>query len=226
METPSQFWALMADRFRTLDRVVPELARWRTEWGPHRRGLVLLVELATLDAIADFAGRVGDALRAVGVQPVDRDGLHITICEFGFVDELVFDVGSVTAEIRVALAGADAAATSVVGAGSFPTAAIMRLDPWDDLAGIHQRVHAAVDALAGVRERTYRPAPEGGYAPHATVAYYEKAVLSAEVTRALEPFERVEPIPIRVDAVALVEVGPPTDSFFTWDVVERFPLAP
>jgi 2'-5' RNA ligase len=224
MDDPREFWSRMDERFAALDRVRPELPGWRSAWGSDRRGLVLLVELGD-DAIAEVAGRLGDALRGIGVRSVQREGLHLTICEFGFVDELESDVGVVARECSAALRGANRFSIRIAGAASFPTAAILRVEPWGELSTIHRRVIDGVDELRPLRRLADRPAIDGGYAPHVTIAYYEDEVATADVRRVLAPFASIEGPTIDIVAVSLVSVRPPDEAWFTWDVIERFHLS-
>jgi 2'-5' RNA ligase len=183
---------------------------------------VLLVELGSEEAVGRLAERVGDRLRSIGVSPVPRDGLHITVCEFGFVDRLDFDLGTVAAQTRGALGGIRRCSTAVVGAGSFPTAAVLRIAPWDGLRRIRGAVVQGVDALT--EQRRHVAAEDGGYAPHVTVAYYEEAVPIGRIAEALEPFRTIDPIAIDVRDVCLASVRPPQGASFAWDVIDRLDL--
>jgi 2'-5' RNA ligase len=195
---------------------------WRREWGPDRRYLVFGFEAAGVAELDGAAGRIRPVLEALGVTPVPPDGLHLTIRPVGFVDALADAPEVVAAQAGDALHAAGVAPVEVVGAGSFHDAAI-QIAPWSGLREIERRLLDGVPALAPGRSLAERPAAEGGFAPHVSVAYYEEPIPADDIARALKPFRRMTGPRFVVDTVSLVSIPPPVHAF-TWDVVARFRL--
>jgi 2'-5' RNA ligase len=217
------FWDLTWERLLARDRMRPDMRRWRREWGPDRRYLVFGFEAAGVAELVDAAGRIRPALEALEVTPVPSEGLHLTIRPVSFVDALADAPEVVAAQAAEALHAAGVAPVEVVGAGSFDDAAILQIAPWGGLREIQRRLLDGVPALAPGRSLAERPAAEGGFAPHVSVAYYEEPIPAAEIARALKPFRRMTGPRFVVDTVALVSIPPPVHAF-TWDVVARFRL--
>ena len=101
-------------------------------WTPDRRYLSVLVDLSSVGALADTAAEIAAAVDSPAYGLVGPDGLHLTVQEIGFADEL--DATAIAAiERGMARVAADTPRfrASVSGVGSFADAAFFQIEPWE-----------------------------------------------------------------------------------------------
>jgi 2'-5' RNA ligase len=221
----ARFAAFQRDRFHELGRVRPSIVTdWPAAWAPDRRYLLFLAPVGHHASVRTAAARSLAPVAGPGVPPLEPHRLHLTIQAVGYLDDLPSgaDRASIP-EARAALDGCRPVELAIIGAGSFADAAVLWLDPWEPLGAIRDRLLDGVSALAPAREDRDRPAEVGGFAPHVSIAYYDRNVPTGPIADALDA---VQPGIERftVDAIDLVSVPPPVGAQVTWDLLATFPL--
>ncbi len=226
MTAERDFWELNRERFRARDRVNAAITdAWREDWGRDRRYLVFLVEVGAQPEVVAWAQKVQDAIVGPAVPAIQARWLHLTLQSVGFADEIpTISLDSLVDEARAALEDCAAFDARVCGAGSFADAAILEIEPWNELRALFDRLHEGVSALAPLREGLDLSASEGGFAPHISLAYYTAQVPAGPIAEALEPFQGADGPAVRVGEVNLVSVPPPNTTGFKWDLLARFAL--
>jgi 2'-5' RNA ligase len=223
----ARFAAFQRDRFRELGRVRPSIVTdWPAAWAPDRRYLLFLAPVGHHPSVRSAAARALAPVATLGVPALDARRLHVTIQAVGYLDALpaAADRSSIPQALE-ALEGCRAIDLGIVGAGSFDDAAVLWLDPWEPVAAIRDRLLDGVSALAPARGDRARPPEEGGFAPHISIAYYDRAVDTGPIADALDAVE-LGSVRFTIDALELVSVPPPAGARIAWDVLATFPLRP
>ncbi len=196
-------------------------------WTPDRRYLSILVDLSNVGVLADTAAEIAAAVDTPAYGLVGPDGLHLTLQEIGFIDEL--DATAIAAiERAVAQVAADTPPfhASVSGVGSFADAAFFQVEPWEPVREIRRKLWTACPTLRGHGPSADVPALEGGIAPHISIAYYNDTAPSSAIAERLARFRGLTLPPFAVTTISLVATRQPTQAYFQWDVLGRFALGP
>lgn len=196
-------------------------------WTPDRRYLSILVDLSGIGSLADTAAEIASAVDIPAYGLVGPDGLHLTVQEIGFADEL--DATAITAiERGVARVAADTPRfrASVSGVGSFADAAFFQVEPWEPFREMRRKLWDVCPILRGRGPGADVPALEGGIAPHISIAYYNDSVPSSAIAERLARFRGLMLPPFAVTAISLVGTRQPTQAYFQWEALGRFALGP
>lgn len=218
MEAEETFWRLTWERFVAGGSTAIAFGAWGAdEWGPERRYLTVLAEVGG-PGLEGLAVRDADA---AGCRPVLADGLHLMVQELGFADVVQAELPD---RVGDALEGLSAVEVEVTGVCSFPDAVVAQVTPFEPVRKWRRTIRQAVPELAADGGDPDRPASEGGMAPHITLSYYDRELPTGEVADRLRQSRVVEPIAVRIRELSLMSVRRPTGTYFTWDVIKRFPL--
>ncbi|MER0477295.1 2'-5' RNA ligase family protein [Streptomyces sp. Edi2] len=194
----------------------------RPGWSDGFRAYYWMLTFPEADDLMTRARHCQDALAHLGMDPVPRDGLHVTLTRIGSTDQVSNDqvrlLGDLVEELP--LTSFQLAAHPMAGSRG---AVRFTLAPWSPLI----RLHTALSE-AGQRSGVPGGKPTIAFRPHLGVQYSNRERPAGPVIDSVARLRTLEPVYLEISSVELVELwrttGPvPT---YKWRVVRSVPLRP
>lgn len=166
----------------------------------------------TFDGATDLHNLVGDyasLLRSFPLDIVPTDGLHLTLENVGYVDEIdpvaIRKVGDAAAVACQAVASFEVVVDRAV---VHPEAVLLLVAPREPVDHVRQSIRRAIaevvesGQLIDSRQANARP---DGFVPHITVAYSRSNDIAAPLIEAIKTVDR-KPVRVKIDAAHLLAV--------------------
>lgn len=189
----------------------------RPGWSPTTRAYYWMLTF-TADAFAGQLDLCRKAIKHLPFDPIDDDGLHLTLGRAG----LAGDVEHPELE-RLAHRARDGM-PSAFGLSAAPITASRgavrySVAPWTPVLALHEHLSQAGTA-AGLQPLK----PTSRLRPHIGIAYCAQALAARHVREALTPLRAHPPVTLLVDRVELVLLRR-EPAAYRWDTVYSLPLA-
>ncbi|GAB3275280.1 hypothetical protein GCM10027589_00300 [Actinocorallia lasiicapitis] len=189
----------------------------RDRWHADYRAYYWMLTFPTAPELVKLARRCQEALAPLGLDDVPEDGLHITLPK---ISETTTVQRETVERLAATAIGAlpDAFTITAHPLTASRGAARFTITPWRPLVELHQNLtHLTNDAgLPGGR-------PTRQFRPHLGVAYNNRKRPASEIRALLRPLQHLDPVPLRVTSVELVELRR-EHTTYRWDVIASVPL--
>lgn len=189
----------------------------RPGWSATTRAYYWMLTFAGATPLIDQIRYCQAQLKHLDFDPIDKDGLHLTLGRICLAHE------ASTAQLeRLVEAAADhrVRAFSIQALPLTASHGAIRysIAPWTPLITLHT-------ALSSASTRSALPLrkPTNTLRPHIGIAYCDRTMDTASVRGAIRPLRSLPPVNIPVEQVELVELRREKRSY-RWDTVHRLPL--
>ncbi|KUN17585.1 hypothetical protein AQJ11_37620 [Streptomyces corchorusii] len=194
----------------------------RPGWPEGFRAYYWMLTFPDASELMSRARQCQDALAHLGMDRVPSDGLHVTMPRVGSTDLVSRDQLRLLADLaqEMALTAFEIAAHPMAGSRG---AVRFTLAPWSPLI----RLHAALSEL-GKHANVPGGKPTAAFRPHLGVQYSNRECPAAPVIESVARLRTLEPVPLKISSVELVELWRTTDPSpaYRWRVVRSVPLCP
>ncbi|MEU0110614.1 2'-5' RNA ligase family protein [Streptomyces sp. NPDC006251] len=211
-------WALAAHDWRAFDQVTTMVNHWdRPGWGPGIRAVYWLLTFSS-PLLVDHAQHCQAAVRHLGFDEIDKEGLHLTLGRIGLADALsraqLKNLASAAGRQRLPHGFALSAIPMTASRG----AVRYSVAPWTPVLALHAELAQASRAVG------LPPLSATAHLrPHLGIAYCNRTLPASEVRAAIEPLRMLPPVQLFVDRVQIVEMWR-VEGAYRWQVVEEIPL--
>ncbi|MFB9433349.1 2'-5' RNA ligase family protein [Streptoalloteichus tenebrarius] len=184
---------------------------------PHQRSYHWFLDLSQHQPVIELSQRCQRLLPQAGLDLIPPEGLHLTLCRLGYVDDTPLPrLHTAVRAVRDRCRSIGPFRLTAIPLAGSPGAIRLSVAPWSPLAALHTVTLAAsentnTDSLAVFR-------------PHVGIAYSHRVQPADPYIEAARHARSLSPVVIEVQELHLVELYR-VDHQYRWRVLERLPLA-
>jgi 2'-5' RNA ligase len=209
--TAAHDWAA----FSALDEMTDHWAR--PGWADGNRAYYWMLTFPDDQPLMELARHCQEELAFLGLDPVPRDGLHITLAGVGRPESVTVGQLEKLARHTEPLLPPAFTVRGMPLAGS-RGAVRLSLGPWEPLVQLHHTLAEVAGSLGLAPKR-----PTSAFRPHLSLAYNNRGRPARPVVKAVSGLRALPAVELTVSAVRLVELRREGRTY-RWDVLKALPL--
>ncbi|MDO0926527.1 2'-5' RNA ligase family protein [Streptomyces sp. TG1A-8] len=201
------------------DGVEEMSSHWdRRGWTPSTRAYYWMLGFPADSALAEHAQQCQEEIQNLHFDPIDADGLHLTLGRVGTVEDVSLD------ELNALLAAVAEMPTDRFRLQAVPMTASRgavrySIAPCTPVLDLHAKLSAA-----GAQCQLPFRKPTSVLRPHIGIAYCNRAVDARLVRETIRPLRDMDCVSVPVDHLDLVELRR-QDRAYRWRVIDQINLA-
>ncbi|WP_406303721.1 2'-5' RNA ligase family protein [Streptomyces sp. NBC_00885] len=193
--------AIAAHDWSAFEAIAEMKNHWdRPGWTDTTRAYYWMITFPGPSALADLAQRCKHDLRHLALDPIEQDGLHLTMGRIGLTSDITHRQLDGLAANAADLMGS-AFTLQAVPLTASRGAIRFTVAPWHPLIAMH-----AALSTAGVRSGIPMGKPTSSLRPHIGIGYFNRPTPAAPVRDAIRPLRRLAAVDVLVHQVRLVEL--------------------